>query len=525
MNTALLTEEETYLEYFGFNQNPYPVAPDDENFYFSESIEQIIIEIIHGIIARKGFMILTGDIGLGKTTISRKILQILAEKNVETSLVFHTSCQDVELLKEINRDFGLQADDLNFNDQMWRLNNFLLEKNQAGKNCAIMIDDAQNLSTKSLELIRMISNLEADHQKLVQILLIGQPELLSKLESQELRQLNSRIIINKKVKPLSAEELETYLQFKLNASGNKGLVTIDHRAIKMVYQVTRGNFRQINILMDRCLYAAFTRNTKSIDRAIIKEASADIRLITPVKWKKPLLWIVSVALPVFFILGNFYLGIPQQLVNLKWDGQVSTKVAPTRRTSNPQTVSPKDGSGSPSDLPRLARLQSQDGMVDQKDELREPVTEFLKVYNLDRFAGSFIEALKYNRFEAIAESMFYQTGFRLIQLDYLPGFISDNFGALAYPLKPGGKDSFFLFWKPIIRFDKFYYQHSDQNIFWLQDMLARINLYHGRLDGIVGKYLMKAVIQFQKKMRLPITGYPDEKTIFLLYHFKENKHT
>ncbi len=525
MNTALLTEEETYLEYFGFNQNPFPVAPDDENFYFSESIEQIIIEIIHGIIARKGFMILTGDIGLGKTTISRKILHILSEKNVETSLVFHTSCQDVELLNEINRDFGLQPDDLNFSDQMRLLNNFLLEQNHEGKNCAIIIDDAQNLSTKSLELVRMISNLEADHQKLVQILLIGQPELLLKLEFQELRQLKSRIIINKKVKPLSTDELENYLQFKLNASGNKGLVTIDHRALKMVYHLTQGNFRQINILMDRCLYAAFTRNTKSIYRAIVKESYADIRLTTPVKWKKPLLRIVSVALPVFFILGSFYLGLPLQLLNPKLDGHVSTKVVPTRRTPNPQAVSPKDDSGSPSDLPRLARLQSHDGMADQKDETREPVTKFLKVYNLDRFAGSFIEALKTNRLKAIAESMFYQTGFRLIQLDYLPGFISDNFGALAYPLKPGGKDRFFLLWKPIIRFDKFYYQLTDQNIFWLQDMLARINLYHGRLDGIVGKYLMKAVIQFQKKMRLPITGYPDERTIFLLYHFKENKHT
>ncbi len=525
MNTALLTEEQTYLEYFGFNQNPFPVAPDDENFYFSESIEQVIIEIIHGIVARKGFMILTGDIGLGKTTISRKILHILAEKNVETSLVFHTSCQDVELLNEINRDFGLQPDDLNFSDQMRLLNNFLLEQNHEGRNCAIIIDDAQNLSTKSLELIRMISNLEADHQKLVQILLIGQPELLSKLETQELRQLKSRIIISKRVQPLSADELETYLLFKLNASGNKGLVTIDHRALKMVYHLTRGNFRQINILMDRCLYSAYTRNTKSINRAIIKESSADICLITTVKRKKPLLRIVSIALPVFFILGSFYLGIPLQLLNPKLDGQLSTKVVPTRRTSNPQAVSPKDDSGSQYDLPRMARLQSQDGMADQRDETPEPVAQFLKAYNLDHFAGSFFEALKNDRLKAITESMFYQSGFRLIKLDYLPSFISETFGALAYPLKPGGKDSFFLFWKPIIRFDKFYYNHTDQDIFWLQEMLARINLYHGRLDGIVGKYLMKAVIQFQKKMRLPITGYPDERTIFLLYHFKENKNT
>ncbi len=155
----------------------------------------------------------------------------------------------------------------------------------------------------------------------------------------------------------------------------------------------------------------------------------------------------------------------------------------------------------------------------------ESVTQFLKAYNLEQFAGSFFEALKHNHLKVIAESMFAQTGFQLIQLDHLPQFIRENFGALAYPLTPGAKDSFFLFWQPMLSFDKFYYQYSDQNIFVLQELLSHINLYQGRLDGIVGRYLMKAVIQFQKKMRLPVTGYPDEKTIFLLYHFRENRHS
>ncbi|NNK86599.1 MAG: AAA family ATPase, partial [Desulfobacterales bacterium] len=170
-------EELSYLNFLGLEYNPFPVAPDDENFYFSNHIYEILSEIIHGIISRKGFMVITGDVGLGKTTISRRILSVLEEKGIETSLCFHTSYQDVELLREINRDFGINTTSLLFGEQMELLNDFLVAKNKEGKNCAIIIDDAQNLNHKSLELVRMISNLEANQQKLVQILLVGQPEL------------------------------------------------------------------------------------------------------------------------------------------------------------------------------------------------------------------------------------------------------------------------------------------------------------------------------------------------------------
>ncbi|RZB35394.1 MAG: hypothetical protein SRB2_03192 [Desulfobacteraceae bacterium Eth-SRB2] len=129
----LCPKEISYLDVFGLAQNPFPIAPDDENFYISENIDQILSEIVHGIMTRKGFMVLTGDIGLGKTTISRRIMNILEEKGVETSLVFHTAFQDVELIKEINRDFGLRTESLHFNKQIRLLNDFLLEQKSPGE--------------------------------------------------------------------------------------------------------------------------------------------------------------------------------------------------------------------------------------------------------------------------------------------------------------------------------------------------------------------------------------------------------
>lgn len=126
MKTSEAYEELSYLDFLGLDYNPFPVAPDDENFYFSEHIYEILSEIIHGIISRKGFMVITGDVGLGKTTISRRILNVLEEKGIETSLCFHTSYQDVELLREINRDFGIKTTNLIFGEQMELLNDFLV---------------------------------------------------------------------------------------------------------------------------------------------------------------------------------------------------------------------------------------------------------------------------------------------------------------------------------------------------------------------------------------------------------------
>ncbi|RZB35393.1 MAG: hypothetical protein SRB2_03191 [Desulfobacteraceae bacterium Eth-SRB2] len=138
---------------------------------------------------------------------------------------------------------------------------FYWNKNRRGKNCAIIIDDAQNLSIKSLELVRMISNLETDQQKLVQILLVGQTELMDTLNSQKLRQLKSRIVISKEVRALTREELRNYLFFKLNMAGNRGRITFQEAAIKKIYQFTKGNLRQLNILMGRCFYVTLLYNT------------------------------------------------------------------------------------------------------------------------------------------------------------------------------------------------------------------------------------------------------------------------
>ncbi|MBF0309797.1 MAG: AAA family ATPase [Magnetococcales bacterium] len=301
-------QREAYLDFLRLSRNPFPVSPDAENFFLPQRIDTLITEILHCIQTRKGFMILTGEVGLGKTTISRRILRSLEETRVETALVFNTFVQGAELLAEINRDFGLEAPEgSSLSKLMGDLNNFLLEKNLQGINCAILIDDAQNLNLESLELVRMISNFEANAAKLVQILLIGQPELLDKLNMHELRQLKSRIVVHGEVVPYNLDELKQYIHFKLHSVGGSGSVTIPERGFHLMHKLTQGNPRQINNLMDRCLYGLFAYGTNALGPKLIREVAQEVGLRVPQKsweshWKRHGLALVGLSLGLMAII-------------------------------------------------------------------------------------------------------------------------------------------------------------------------------------------------------------------------------
>ncbi|MDY7039195.1 MAG: AAA family ATPase, partial [Thermodesulfobacteriota bacterium] len=392
-------EEFRYLTYFGLENNPFPIAPDVTNFYLSSEIDSIISEIVHGIMAREGFLVLTGEVGLGKTTISRFIINILDKLNVRTSLVFHTSLHDVELLREINRDFGLEEEELLLGSQLKILNDFLLEQYKQDKNCAIIIDDAQNLDNKTLELIRMISNLETDNEKLVQILLIGQPELSKKLQSYELRQLRSRIIIQKEVRPLNGEELKDYVYFKLNAAGSQGKISIKNSAIRQIYRITGGNLRKVNILMDRCLYTACLYDITEIVRRIVLEAKSDLDLTGKrAGGRRHLVILLSILFFLacfFFSNGLAYFHLPEE----KKDLYLQTKVKKEKDSIEAEI---------PAGLDRYL-----------KNGIQKSISTFLEANNLSQYKIPFMEAMRKGKFYDLAELTFRETGYRLIILERL----------------------------------------------------------------------------------------------------------
>ena len=515
MNTVLAKEEQGCLDFFGLYHNPFPVTPEEENFYFSGHIDQILNEIIFGINARKGFMVLTGEVGLGKTTISRRIMNIIEKQGVETSLVFYTGFQDVELIREINRDFGMTAESLLFSDQMHFLYNFLVDRNRYKKNCAIIIDDAQNLDYKSLELLRMISNLETDGKKLVQILLVGQPELMALLESEELRQLKSRIFIQAEVKSLTPEELKDYLSFKLNLAGNRGRIRIQNTALKKIYKLSQGNFRQVNLLMDRCLYVAFLHDTKEIAGRIVTEAYMDLHPKKLKLLKKPLILTAFVLLTLSSFGGIVYSGYSRYIPVMSLINRIDAA-----------SKNEKDGFKSEvhemaSQTVNHAENKAENHSV-RYDAIPESVTNFLKEYKLVEYRDPFFEALKTDRFQEVSEIIYKKTGYKMIVLDQISDQIEKEYGTLKYVSNLGNHLKYYLFWRPPIVVKKFYYYYKGEEILPLQKMMAKLGLYTAEMDGRVGKNLMLAVVGFQKQMGISITGYPDEKTIFLLCREMEN---
>jgi general secretion pathway protein A len=553
-------DETLYLDYFGFSCNPFPVVPDYEKLFLSDHIDMIISELVHGIQARKGFMVLTGEIGLGKTTISRKIVSILEEKNVETSLIFHTLYKNPELLREIVRDFGLHTDSLKLSDLMRLLYKFLIDQTKQGKNCVIIIDDAQNLSIKNLELIRMISNLETNRQKLVQILLVGQPELLSNLDSFELRQLKSRIIITEEAHPLTHEELKNYILFKLNAAGNRGTIVITSGAYKNIYRYSQGNFRKINVLMDRCLYVAFLQNSTNIDESVVDMAEKDLNpaeryggnSIPRYAALFTLFMILLIAGSVIYpdLISTVFYKTTEKLAPSKAtvntvatsdnpsgkNGVLSEKIpipsqthdndATTEKASAPNAaptpIVPEKSPGSAiaKEEPALEKPSFQH--TSKKEEVPEvpPVpnalSEFLAYYDLSTYEDTFFTAMKTNRFKDITDMIYEETGHQLILLDRLPEKVKNDYAVLDFISSKAKKEIFCLFWKPTIRITKFYPSYRGEEIRQLEALLGSHKHYTYYLDGTVGARLMKAVSSFQKAQGLDVTGYPDQTTVFLL---------
>lgn len=232
--------------------------------------------MLYGIHERRGFVVLTGEVGTGKTTSIRALLNRL-DSHVETSLVINPLVSTVEILKAINKDFGLEATaGDSIREQIETLNFFLLERANEGMNAAVIIDEAQDLSLEALEMIRLLSNLETETHKLLQLVLVGQPELEATLDRASLRQLRQRIQIRYSLEPLSLEDTRHYIQYRLHRAHPKCCLVFESPAVKRIYDCTGGVPRLINTLCELVLLAAFTEETHVITRKIVEIAFEDM---------------------------------------------------------------------------------------------------------------------------------------------------------------------------------------------------------------------------------------------------------
>jgi general secretion pathway protein A len=266
-----------YTAFFGFKENPFNLTPDPRYLYLSRYHREALDHLLYGINERRGFIAITGGIGTGKTTLCRALLEHL-DPNTRSALIFSSFISDMEILKTINQEFGIQIgpEAKSKKDYIDALNQFLLDNFRKGGNALLLIDEAQNLSHMVLEQIRMLSNLETEKDKLIQVVLVGQSELKGVLSAPSLRQLNERITVRYDLKPVDAADLMGYVTHRLAVAGGGGALNFTKGAFKNIYAYSRGNPRRINAVCDRALLIAYADERQTITGQMIKEAIRDL---------------------------------------------------------------------------------------------------------------------------------------------------------------------------------------------------------------------------------------------------------
>ena len=285
-----------YEQYYGFVQPPFTLTPDPRFLYRSESHEEAISQLQQAIRRKEGFIVLTGDIGTGKTTICRALLEQL-DASVFTSLILNPFLSVEELLREVLLDFGVVSREgvrsgriatASKHQLISALHEFLLSLRAIHGSAVLVIDEAQHLSTQVLEEIRIISNLETNESKLLQIVLVGQLNLLDVLAEAEMRQLDQRISMRAQLKPLTRTEVEAYIAHRLWVARGSTAVTFEPAALDLVHRYTSGVPRIINLLCDRALMQAAQMRVNRVTPAIIEEAAASLGLrLPPANTPKP----------------------------------------------------------------------------------------------------------------------------------------------------------------------------------------------------------------------------------------------
>jgi general secretion pathway protein A len=267
-----------YKEFYGLRANPFNVNPDPRYLFLTRHTEEALACLTYGIQSRKGFVLLTGEVGTGKTTLINKLMEWLRLQQVATAFIFNSRMNVPQFLDYMMADFGIPGDSRAKSQVLLRLYNWLLDRYRAGETAVLIVDEAQNLSEEVLEEIRMLTNLETFTEKLLQIVLVGQPELEQKLKQPQLRQLRQRLTLRAKTHALTLDETKAYVQQRLRIAGSNGQQIFDPEALAAVHRYASGIPRVINLLCEHCLVSAFVDQQKVIGAATVEAVARDFDL-------------------------------------------------------------------------------------------------------------------------------------------------------------------------------------------------------------------------------------------------------
>jgi general secretion pathway protein A len=267
-----------YKEFFGLRANPFNVNPDPRYLFLTRHTEEALACLTYGIQSRKGFVLLTGEVGTGKTTLINKLLEWLRLQQVATAFIFNSRMNVPQFLDYMMADFGISCDSRAKSQLLLRLYKWLLDRYRAGETAVLIVDEAQSLSDEVLEEIRMLTNLETFTEKLLQIVLVGQPELEQRLKQPQLRQLRQRLTLRAKTHPLTLEETKAYVAQRLRIAGSNGQQIFDPECVTLIHRYASGIPRVVNLLCEHCLVSGFVDQQKVIKSEVVEAVARDFDL-------------------------------------------------------------------------------------------------------------------------------------------------------------------------------------------------------------------------------------------------------
>lgn len=521
-----------YCDYFGFKEKPFQITPNPRFLYLSRNHREAFAHLLYGINAHGGFIGLTGEVGTGKTTVLRTLLEQLDDSTHRTALILNPCLSAIELLRSINREFGIPHDGLKNGALLEALNQFLLTENREGRTVVLVIDEAQNLAPQVLEQIRLISNLETDTDKLIQIVLAGQPELNSLLEKQELRQLSQRITVRYHLLPMDYSDSASYIQHRLEVAGARGKVEFSPAAMKRIFDFAKGSPRLINLACDRALLVAYGEDTREITAAIAATAIAELRTSrSPVSRRGRIILAAAIVLCLAF-MAIITFSPADSLVSGKNSGHT-----PENTPQPAKKPPPLPTSATRSQPPQWEKL---------------PESPYLAVNAILRLWGD--EGLDESKRGRTAASLFRSRKFSTIAVTSLRDVVMLDTPAIMEIAAQDGKTRFIallssdgqtfriapefggvgtismgelasvwtgrgrIAWRnsQIVQMN-LYADAENEDVLKLQRLLAGAGLLKGKLSGRLDNATMGAIKMLQKSAGLNPDGIPGDKTLLVLY--------
>jgi general secretion pathway protein A len=528
-----------YLNFHGFREKPFNLTPDPRFVFLSKNHKEAFAHLLYGINHRVGFIALTGEVGSGKTTVLRTLLNHLDPEHHRTALIFNPHLSPTELLQNIDKEFGIPNHSSNNSNLLDSLNQFLLQQNAEGRTVVLAIDEAQDLEAPVLEQIRLISNLETDREKLIQVVLSGQPEFSQILERTEMRQLSQRIAVRYHLQPMDFKDTVHYINHRLEVAGGRAGVIFSRGAMKRIHRFSQGLPRLINVACDRVLLTGYTRDQTKISSHIAGVGIKDLKRDSALYRKRRLLLIPVFTILMAFFAGTLYFKWPE-LINqfnppkpievtkeqIQKDpallGEELTRAMAAELWKTPESESVRRAFNTLANFWNVPLLPENSNPSQPYDMEHEARDRELRLY---RFSGNLGTLLRLNHPIVLQLTMPSTQGKRFIsligmedELLLIDPQIAGRISLSSTEIEKHWTGQGFLLWKDFSNLlTSIPPGAKGDQIKRLQELLNKVGVYNRPLTGVYDNETLMAIKEFQLSKGIEQDGIVGGKTLMLLY--------